>query len=77
MLITVRVTTQAKRESVEVIDERRLAISVRESPERNEANARVIELLARHFDVAVSRVRLLRGHHKRSKVFEVRDTISR
>ncbi len=46
-------------------------ITVKEPAERNLANGRVRELLAREFGLELRRVRLVTGHHSGSKIFEV------
>ncbi len=60
----------AKKESIE-LDGDRFFIAVREPAERNMANARVRELVALHFKVPASKVRILNGHHSPSKLLAV------
>lgn len=71
MYVRVRVTTKAKKEAVTPEGSDRLRICVRERAERNAANVRVITLVARHFQVPEESVRLVRGHHRPSKLLEV------
>jgi hypothetical protein len=49
MYVKVRVRTGAKKESVEQLKGDRFAVSVKEPAERNQANERVVELIAAHF----------------------------
>lgn len=46
-------------------------VSVRELAERNLANRRIIELVARHFKLPVGKVRIISGHHSPSKILNV------
>jgi len=69
--IRARVHTNARKESISVVSEHVLEISVKEKPLENRANSRVIELVARHFHVPVSKVRLVRGHKRPSKILTV------
>ena len=46
-------------------------ISVKEKAERNMANTRVLALVARHFKVPISSVRIINGHHHPSKLLVV------
>lgn len=46
-------------------------ISVREKPERNMANTRVLELVAEHFKIPVNKVRIVNGHHHPSKLLVI------
>jgi uncharacterized protein YggU (UPF0235/DUF167 family) len=66
--IHVKVTARARKEVVERKDEDHFLISVREKAERNMANTRVLELVAEHFKVPVSRVRIINGHQHSSKL---------
>ena len=44
-----------------------LVISVREKPENNRANSRVIELIAERFGVEPAKVKIVSGGNKRTK----------
>ena len=46
-------------------------ISVKEKAERNMANIRVVELVAMHFKISVSKVRIINGHKHPSKLLIV------
>lgn len=70
-LIKVRVKTGARKESVETIAPHTLCIAVKEDPERNMANARIVELLALHFDVPTKHIRIIKGHHSPSKTYSI------
>ena len=71
MLISVLVTTGAKKETVEVVSPTRLKILVKQKAERNMANKRVLELVAAHFKIPKTRARLIKGHTTPAKIFEV------
>jgi len=70
MRITVKVTPNAPRERVEQFGEI-LKVYVNTPPEKGKANKAVIELLAKYFQVAKSRVFILRGVTSREKVIEI------
>lgn len=65
------VTPGARKEKVVRTEEGKFTIAVREPAERNEANARVREILADAFRVPMSKVRMLRGVRSRKKVYKV------
>jgi uncharacterized protein (TIGR00251 family) len=46
-------------------------VKVKEPPREGKANQAVIKLLAKHFGVPQSQVRILRGSRSRNKVIEV------
>lgn len=71
MMLKVFVTPSAKREGVEEKKDGILAVSVREPAARNLANERVRALLALRFAVPLGKVRILTGHHARSKVVSI------
>ncbi|MEY4747562.1 MAG: hypothetical protein RLZZ416_611 [Candidatus Parcubacteria bacterium] len=71
MLVKVKVRTGVRRESVRKVADDRFEIAVREKPERNAANSRVIELLALACKVPGKHVRIVKGHRSPSKTFSV------
>ena len=71
MPIKVRVHTHAKKETVLVEDEGHVTISVKEKPLDNAANRRVVELIARLYQVSISKVHIIRGHRATAKTLMV------
>ena len=69
--IHVRVTAGAGKESFKKKSEDHFEISVKEKAERNMANKQVLELVAKHFKVSVSKVRIINGHKHPSKLLMV------
>ncbi len=73
MLIHVKVNAGEKKEKFEELSDTRFEASVREKPERNMANSRVLELVARYFEVSSGSIKIIIGHHSPSKILEVPD----
>ena len=71
MYIKVKVTPSSKKEKIEKINDNTFSISVKEPAERNLANNRVIDLIARHFNINPKKVRMISGHHNRNKMLSV------
>ena len=71
LLVKVAVTAEAKKEVVTVGKQDRFKISVRAPRENNQANTRVRALIAEHFGVPTSAVRIILGHHRTAKTLEV------
>lgn len=69
-VMRVRAQTEAKHESVKRIGTT-FIIAVKEPPQANRANTRIREILSRELMVPLAAVRLVLGHHKPSKVFEI------
>jgi len=73
MYIHVKVTPGAKADSVRKISQDRYDMWVREKAERNLANKKATELLAKTLGVESKLVRLISGHTSPSKLFSVFD----
>ena len=71
MRISVRVKPGSKKEEVKELAPDRLEVKVSAPPEKGSANERVIELLAEHYGVRRSAVKILRGHSSREKIIEI------
>ena len=69
--IHVKITAGARKESFRKKSPDHFEISVREKAERNMANIRVLELVAKHFEVLVKKVRIVNGHKSPSKLIVV------
>lgn len=70
MYLKVLVTPGAKRETVAEKGEA-LQIAVKEPAQGNRANTRVREIVAARYAVPLARVRIISGHHSRSKMLAV------
>lgn len=70
MLIKVRVKTGAKNESIRKVADR-YEIAVREKPERNAANARILTLLSRELGIPEKKLRITKGHHSPAKTISI------
>lgn len=68
MKISVKVKTKAKEERLEKIGDGIFAVWVKEPAEKGKANAAVIKVIAKHFKVPQSKVRIAVGLASRQKV---------
>lgn len=71
MYIKVKVTTGAKREKFVKKTKDHFEVSVKEIPERNMANRKVLELVRHYFKVYNGDVRIVSGHHSPSKIISI------
>jgi hypothetical protein len=71
MLISVKVTPNARRPLVVKIGDADYRVKVDARAEGGRANERLVELLAEHFGVPRSRIRIVRGALGRNKAVEV------
>ena len=73
MYVHVKVTAGAKKEIWKNKSTDHFEVSVKEKAERNEANNRVLLLVASHFKVPVNKVRIINGHRHPSKLLVIED----
>lgn len=66
--IHVKVKAGVSKESFRQKSEDHFEISVKEKAEHNLANKRVLEILALHFHLPVSKIRIVNGHKHPSKL---------
>ncbi len=71
MYVKVRVYPKSKKEKIEETGENRFDVHVKELAKDNRANERMIEMMARHFSVNKSAIRIINGHHSPSKLLSV------
>ena len=71
MYVRVHVIPGARKETVTKRKDGVLYIAVREKAERNMANTRIREILAREYNVALTQVTLLTGHRSSSKMYSI------
>ncbi|OGI68866.1 hypothetical protein A3A05_01725 [Candidatus Nomurabacteria bacterium RIFCSPLOWO2_01_FULL_41_12] len=73
MYIHIKVTAGARKESFKKKSEDHFEISVKEKAERNMANTRVLELVAKYFKAPLKKVRIVNGHRHPSKLLIIED----
>lgn len=71
MYVKVRVVAGSKKEEVTLEKPNYYKIFVREKAERNMANKRILEIIAREYSVKPAQVRIISGHHSPSKLLSV------
>lgn len=71
MYIKVRVKPGMKKEEFLEKSKNYFEISVKEKAKMNMANKRVLCILAKYFNVPINKVRIVNGHHHRSKLVSV------
>ncbi len=71
MRIKVKVKPGSRKEEVKELGPDHLEVRVKAPPEKGKANERVIELLAKHYGVRKSAVRIIKGEASREKLIEI------
>lgn len=71
MIIRVRAKPRSKKEYVKEIEEGFYEVAVSEAPEEGKANNRIIELMAIHFGVPKSKLRIIKGERSRLKLLSI------
>ncbi len=70
-LLSVRVHPSARRAKIEELGPREYKVHVTAAPEKGRANQEVLEALASHLKIPVSRLRLVRGAASRTKTVAI------
>ncbi len=65
------VRPRSKQQSVTRPSAGNYRVAVHASPQSGEANRALIELLAKHFSVAKSAIRIVRGQNARQKIIDI------
>jgi uncharacterized protein (TIGR00251 family) len=68
MLFSVKIVPGSKKNIVTSLTPTRLEVRVKEEAKDNRANEQAILLIADHFKVVSSKVRIVRGHHRPQKI---------
>ena len=71
MRVNVRVIPRAKINRVEVQPDGTLRVHTTTAPTDGKATADVVKMLARHYGVPKTSIKLMRGETSRDKVFEI------
>ncbi|MFA5086490.1 MAG: DUF167 domain-containing protein [Candidatus Paceibacterota bacterium] len=75
MLIKVKAHPCSKEDKVVEKSRDSFDVFVEAEAERNMANKRVIELLALHFGIPQTKVKMIKGFKEQSKIFDIRAEI--
>ena len=73
MIISVRVSPNAKKSEIIKMGEDIFKIKVDAPAEKGEANRRLVEMLADYFKISESSVSILKGFKSRNKIVEIRN----
>jgi len=71
MKVSVKVKPQAKEDKVNQIGKNQFVVWVKAKAIEGKANQAVIKVLSKYFDIAQSKIVLLRGERARDKVFKI------
>lgn len=71
MIVTVHVKPGARKNELVWLDDTTAKASVTAAPEKGKANEAVVDLLSEHYNIAKSRVQLVRGATTRIKQLSI------
>ncbi len=69
MYIKVKIITKARKELVEKTSDDHYNVSLKEKPENNRANDRLLEIMKKEHPNSI--IRIISGHHSPSKILSV------
>ncbi len=70
-IFNVRVMPRARQNSVDVAPDGTIRVHTTAAPTDGAANAAVIKMLARHFDVPKTSIKIIRGETARNKIIQI------
>lgn len=71
MRISIKVKPNSKQERVEKLTETEFVVYVNAPAQDGRANAAMIEVLRKYFDIAKTRITIIRGHQGRNKIVDI------
>jgi uncharacterized protein YggU (UPF0235/DUF167 family) len=71
MYVKVIAEPGAKKEKIEQLKKDHFVIAVKAKAERNAANLRILEVLATFLKIPTNQLKIVTGHHSRSKIIDV------
>ncbi|PIP86552.1 hypothetical protein COV42_02390 [Candidatus Campbellbacteria bacterium CG11_big_fil_rev_8_21_14_0_20_44_21] len=72
MYLRVKVFPKSKKESFEKRGDDEFLISVKEPAQKNLANKKVLEILSQNLKIPLKNIRIINGHHSRTKLISIR-----
>lgn len=70
MIVNIRVIPRARQNTITADSDGSLRVHTTAAPSDGDANAAVIKMLARHFNVPKTSIKIIRGANSRDKVIE-------
>jgi hypothetical protein len=71
MKIFIKVKTKAKIKKFVKIDDNHYSISINSPPEKGKANKEIVKMLAKKFDVSISKIQILLGEKSKEKIINI------
>lgn len=71
MIINATITTGTNEEEISKLDDGSFKVRMKEQPIKGLANKKTVEMIAKHFKVPLSMVRIKFGFKSRNKVIEI------
>lgn len=75
LVVYIKITalTSQKQEFIQDLGNGRFLVSMREKPQQNQANNKVLDIVADYFKIDSKKIRFVSGHHKPSKILSIPD----
>ena len=70
-IIVVKVKTNASKNEVKLIDNKKLSVKTTATPEKGRANKQVILLLAKFYKISKNQLKIVRGLKSKNKVIKI------
>ena len=76
MLIKVKTFPHSKKEKIIKKSENSFEIKVKEKPIKGQANQAARKILADYFNLAIEKIRLIKGSRQRNKIFDISKSLN-
>ena len=71
MHIKVKVFTESNKEKLERISEDKFECYLKEKPQNNSANKKLLSVFAEYFGLPENKIKIVKGHHSPSKIISI------
>lgn len=73
MLLRAKVKTCSSRNFVRALNDGRFEVWVKAKPEKGLANQEAVAVLAKHFNLEISKIKLIKGAKEKNKIFSIKN----
>lgn len=73
MIIKIKARPGSSREEIQKNDENSYEVHIKAKAEKGKANLALIKILAKHFDIPTSRIKIKKGASSHNKIIEILD----
>ena len=73
LILKVKVNPSSKEDRIKESKNKSLMIYIKDRPENNKANIKLIKLLSRHFNISSKDIKIKSGRNSRNKIVDIKN----